>query len=34
VQRLLQQHGCEIGLVQRAGYGAAFEFDVPAAQLS
>jgi signal transduction histidine kinase len=31
VQRLLQQHGCEIGLVQRAGCGAAFRFDLPAA---
>jgi signal transduction histidine kinase len=31
VQRLLQQHGCEIALVQRVGYGAAFKFDVPAA---
>jgi signal transduction histidine kinase/tetratricopeptide (TPR) repeat protein len=31
VQRLLQQHGCEISFVQRAGYGAVFEFDLPAA---
>ncbi len=29
VQRLLQQHGREIRLVQRAGYGAAFSFGVP-----
>jgi signal transduction histidine kinase/tetratricopeptide (TPR) repeat protein len=29
VQRLLQQHGCEIRLVERAGFGAAFEFGVP-----
>ncbi len=29
VQRLLQQHGREIHLVQRAGYGAAFSFGVP-----
>jgi signal transduction histidine kinase len=33
VQRLLQQHGCKIGLVQRAGYGAAFKFDLPVAAL-
>jgi signal transduction histidine kinase len=33
VQRLLQQHGCEIRLVQRAGYGAAFSFGVPCVQL-
>jgi signal transduction histidine kinase/tetratricopeptide (TPR) repeat protein len=32
VQRLLQQHGCEIRLVQRAGYGAAFSFGVPCVQ--
>jgi K+-sensing histidine kinase KdpD len=29
VQRLLQQQGCEIRLIERAGFGAAFEFGVP-----
>lgn len=29
VQRLVQQHGCDIRLVARAGPGAAFEFGVP-----
>jgi signal transduction histidine kinase len=29
VQRLLQQHGCEIRLVQREGYGAGFGFELP-----
>ena len=29
VQRLVQQHGCDIRLVPRAGPGAAFEFGVP-----
>jgi signal transduction histidine kinase len=32
VQRLLQQHGCEIRLVQREGYGAGFGFEVPCAR--
>jgi signal transduction histidine kinase len=29
VQRLLQQHGCEIRLVQREGYGVGFDFELP-----
>jgi K+-sensing histidine kinase KdpD len=29
VQRLLQQHGCEIRLVQREGYGVGFGFELP-----